>query len=79
MSMDYHYINTDPRFDPYIEGTRITVQHVAEYYGHLKWTPEAIADAFVLTLAQVHAALAYYYDHRDAIDAQIREDQEETE
>jgi uncharacterized protein (DUF433 family) len=24
-----------------------------------------------LTLAQIHSALAYYYDHKDAIDSQI--------
>lgn len=26
-----------------------------------------------LSLAQVHAALAYYYDHREAVDAEIAE------
>ena len=32
-----------------------------------------------LTLAQIHAALAYYYDHQTEIDAQIRRDKEEYE
>lgn len=30
---------------------------------------EAIATKFNLTLGQVHAALSYYYDHADEIDA----------
>jgi hypothetical protein len=29
-----------------------------------------------LTLAEVHAALTYYYDHRDEIDACFAEDRE---
>ena len=29
---------------------------------------------FVISLAQIHAALAYYYDHRDEIHAAIEEE-----
>ena len=32
-----------------------------------------------LSLAQIHAALAYYYDHQEKIDAQIAEDLREIE
>jgi hypothetical protein len=28
-----------------------------------------------LTLAQIHAALAYYYDHKDEIEASFAEDE----
>jgi uncharacterized protein (DUF433 family) len=34
-----------------------------------------IMDAYDLTAAQVHAALAYYYDHRAEIDALMAADQ----
>lgn len=61
---------------PYIEGHRITVQHVALHYEHFDWSVEQIADAFRLTPAQIHAALAYYYDHKGEIDQAIREDEE---
>ena len=61
----------------YIAGTRVRVQDIcilAERQGH---TPDEIVRALPhLTLAQVHAALAYYFDHRDAIVAELREDQE---
>lgn len=37
-------------------------------------TPEQIHDAYPhLSMAQIHAALAYYYDHKDEIDADIEE------
>jgi hypothetical protein len=40
-------------------------------------TPDDIVTEFPqLTLADVHAALAYYYDHQAEIDAQIAVDEE---
>ena len=61
----------------YIVGTRIRVQDVyvdSEVHG---MTPDEIAGAYPhLTLAQVHAALAYYFDHREDIQSEIREDRD---
>lgn len=63
---------------PRIAGTRIRVSDVA--ISHLLHgnTPERIASHVYpwLSLADVHAALAYYYDHKDEIEAQDREDEE---
>jgi uncharacterized protein (DUF433 family) len=40
-------------------------------------TPDAILQVFpTITLADVHAALAYYWDHRETIERQMREDEE---
>ncbi len=37
-------------------------------------TPDEMVKQFPpLTLAQIHAALSYYYDHQAEIDAEIRE------
>ena len=37
-------------------------------------TPEMIRDAYPhLTLSQIHAALSYYHDHKDELDAQIEQ------
>jgi len=36
-------------------------------------TPGQIAADFKIELAQVHAGLAYYYQHQDELDADIRE------
>lgn len=57
---------------PIIAGTRIKVSQVAIEYERLNWSPDQIVDAHPqLTLAQVHDALSYYYDHRREIDADI--------
>lgn len=62
---------------PRIAGTRLKVQHIALEYERLGWTPDQICDAHPgITLAQVHAALSYYYDHKEEIDKAIREDEE---
>lgn len=59
---------------PCIAGTRIRVWDVASLAqaGH---SPDEILSAYPhLTLADIYAALAYYYDNREAIEAQIVED-----
>jgi uncharacterized protein (DUF433 family) len=61
---------------PRIDGHRITVQNIAIWHEQLSQSPEEIAADYELTLAQIHAALAYYYDHREEIDRQIKEDDE---
>jgi len=61
-----HVDDSGPR--SVVSGTDIKVSQVASEYEHLGMTPDDIVDAHPhLSLADVHAALAYYYDHRDAI------------
>jgi uncharacterized protein (DUF433 family) len=53
---------------PVVTGTDIKVSQIASEYEHLGMTPDEIAEAHPhLGLAEVHAALAYYYDHQDLI------------
>jgi len=59
---------------PRIRGRRITVQDIAIWHERLGKTADEIASEYDLTLADVHAALAYYFDHREDIDARIVED-----
>ena len=55
-----------------IAGHRVRVADVAIWHEKLGMTPDEIVDAIpTLTLADVHAALAYYWDHRDEIEDQI--------
>ncbi len=58
---------------PIIAGTTLMVQDVAAHHIYKKYTPEELAYQLQISLAQVHAALAYYYDHKDEIDTQIEE------
>lgn len=59
---------------PRIAGRRITVQDVAIWHERLGMTADRIAEEFELSLADIHAALAYYFDHRQDIDRRIQED-----
>lgn len=57
--------------EPIIQGTRTPVRAIVEEWRR-GTPPEEIPEGTPhLTLAQVFAALAYYSDHRDEINAQI--------
>jgi uncharacterized protein (DUF433 family) len=62
---------------PRIDGHRITVKHVVLDYQRRALSPDEIVSCYpTLTLANVHAALSYYYAHRPEIDADIKADDE---
>lgn len=69
--------NRDGQTRAYIEGTRFRVQDIyvqSEVHGK---SPEQIVTSFPqLTLAQVHAALSYYFDHRETILDHFKQDDE---
>lgn len=59
---------------PRIAGHRIRVQDVVIWYEHQGMTSDEIVYQHPsITLADVHAALAYYYDHMEEIRQKIRE------
>ena len=59
---------------PRIAGTRIRVQDIYVWYELQGQSVEEIITSFPhLTIAGVYAALAYFWDHRDAILDQIKE------
>jgi uncharacterized protein (DUF433 family) len=53
--------------EPTVDGTRLAVRHLLIRYRDLGETPEAIADRFGLTVAQVLDALSYCFDHPEEI------------
>ncbi len=60
-----------------VAGHRIRVQDIALWHDFQGQSPEEIVGRFPqLTLADVHAALAYYFDHRDQIQMDITADRE---
>ena len=61
---------------PRIAGRRITVQDIVIWHEWMGRGPDEIAADHDLTLAEVHGALAYYYDHREAVDKAIKEGRE---
>lgn len=56
---------------PRIAGQRVSVETVAVLHEMHAWGAEQIAGELGLTLAKVHAALAYYYDHKQELDRSI--------
>lgn len=58
---------------PRVAGHRITVQDIAIWHERLGRSADEIATEYGLTLADIHAALAYYFDHRSEIDRSIEE------
>lgn len=57
---------------PRIAGTRIKVKHVYVWVERMGMTPaQVVAEHPHLTRDQIHAALAYYWSHRDEIDRDI--------
>jgi uncharacterized protein (DUF433 family) len=62
---------------PRVDGHRITVKHIVLAYQRGGMSPDEIVTAHpTLTLGAAHAALSYYFDHRESIDADIRADDE---
>ncbi|MBI3193260.1 MAG: DUF433 domain-containing protein [Ignavibacteriae bacterium] len=69
----YPYIERNPKIlngIPIIEGTRISVATVAGYFQLGMSVDEILISLKHLTQAQVHSALAYYFDHRQEIEKQ---------
>ncbi len=60
---------------PRIAGHRITVHDVAVWHERMGMSADEIATEYDLTLADIYAALAYYFDHREEIDSDIDQDQ----
>ena len=74
---DIKYIVIDPEIyggRPTVAGHRIAVIDVAVWMQQ-GMTPDEIAHQFHLTLAEVHAALAYYYDHKAELDERLDADE----
>lgn len=58
---------------PHIKGHRITVQTIAIWHERIGKSVDEIASEYNLSLAEIHAALSYYFDHQDEVNATIRD------
>lgn len=58
---------------PRIAGRRITVHEIAVWHERLGRSADEIAADYDLSLADVYAALAYYFDHRERIDRELEQ------
>jgi uncharacterized protein (DUF433 family) len=69
--------NRDGALRAYIAGTRVRVQEIVSDHERHGLSPEMIVREYPqLTLGQVYAALAFYYDHRDEVRADMKADED---
>ena len=71
------HIDVDPNVrggKPCIVGTRIAVSDVVLLHLRRGQSLEQIAGHYDLSLASLHAAMTYYYDHRSEIDQAMQEE-----
>ena len=80
VSTKYEHIVFDKNGVPHIKGTTTKVIEVAlDLLAH-GWSPEEMHYQHpYLTMGQIHAALAYYWDHEEELNADIRRREEYVE
>jgi len=72
------HIKRDDRGVAWVDDTNVKVIEVVLDRLAYGWSPEEIHFQHPgLSLAQIHAALAYYYDHQTELDTEIAGQQEE--
>jgi uncharacterized protein (DUF433 family) len=77
--MDGH-VEVDDKGVARIAGSRIRVIDLVLDRRAYGWSPEEIHEQFPhLSMAQIHAAFAYYYDHQSELDADIKRRRVEVE
>ena len=67
-----HIVSTPDVFGgkPRIEGHRIRVMDIVTWHEKRGLSPDEILDLYPgITLADIHAALAYYFDHQEEIES----------
>jgi uncharacterized protein (DUF433 family) len=70
----YPHIEYDTRGVPVIAGTTMKVVELVMAQRAHGWSAEELSFQFPqLSMGQIHAALAYYWDNRDELDADIEE------
>jgi len=78
----YSHITKNPKVrcgKPCIEGTRVAVEDIVFYFQR-GYPAERIQEEFTqLNLAKVYAALSYYHERKDEIDASIQAKEGTTE
>jgi len=63
---------------PVVSGTKFPVRSIVQYVLRQGLTPEELAREFPqLNLAKIYDALSFYYEHKEEIDRELRENTED--
>ncbi len=70
----YEHVELDENGVPIIAGSTMKVVELVVAQMAYGWSPEELHFQHpYLTLGQIHSALAYYWDHKEALDADIEQ------
>ena len=73
-------IKLDDRGVAWVSGTGTKVKEIVLDKIAYGWSPDEMHDQHPhLSLAQIHAALTYYYENQAALDEQMQRDEEEAD
>ena len=68
----YEHIRLDDKGAPYIVGTTMKVVELVTAQRAYGWSPEELHFQHpYLSMTQIHSALAYYWEHKETLDAEI--------
>ncbi len=81
IELTYPHIVKEPDKPARLERTpRVRVAQIVMDYLAYSWSPdEMVRNHDCLSLAEAHAAMAYYYDHQAEIDAEIEAEAKQVE
>ena len=74
--LSINLIGSDPNVRggrPVVAGTGVCVSDIVIAMLFHQRSPDELASDFALSLAQVHAALDYYYEHKPELDEELRQ------
>lgn len=76
-SVNYPHVTVDDRGVARVSGTRLKVIYLVASKRAGNWSAEELVEQFPdLSLAQIHGALTFYYDHQTELDAELQHDYE---
>jgi uncharacterized protein (DUF433 family) len=69
----YEHIRLDDKGVAFIEGTTVKVVELVMAQKAYGWSPEELHfEHPYLTMSQIHSALAYYWEHKEELEADIQ-------
>lgn len=73
----YPHIELKPNGVPFVSGTTMKVVELVMAHLAHGWSPAELHFQFpYLSMGQIHGALAYYWDHKDVLDTDMKHRQE---
>ncbi|MEG4120555.1 DUF433 domain-containing protein [Microcoleus sp. N9_B4] len=70
---EYKYVELDEKNVPIIAGTTMKVIELVQAHIAYGWSPaELHLNHRYLTMSQIHSAFAYYWDHKQELDADMQ-------